>query len=137
MQTRARRGRSSGVADWLHTTRGKQAWKYIADLYARAAALPGDQRHLHDQGPARPASWRGATLIALGLAVPVGYVVLAGGPGAQKTERVAERPGEVEPAPGRRDARAAASARPAAGSAQDDGVTRLPPDDPADQPATR
>jgi len=36
--------------------------------------------------------WRGATLIALGLAGPLGYIILSGGPGAQTTERVATRP---------------------------------------------
>ena len=58
--------------------------------------------------------WRGALLVTAGLAGPLGYIVLSGGPGAQKTERVAKRPGEVDsPTP----------ARPT------DGVTPLPADD--------
>jgi hypothetical protein len=79
--------------------------------------------------------WRGAALIALGLAGPLGYIVLSGGPGAQRTERVAARPGEVDPpAPGPSGAKPAASGlkplpsddvKPAEGS----GIRPLPPDD--------
>ena len=44
---------------------------------------------------------------------PIGYLVVSGGPGAQKTERVAERPGEVDqPSPPR----------------PKDGITPLPAD---------
>jgi hypothetical protein len=36
--------------------------------------------------------WRGATLISAGVAVPVLYVALAGGPGSQKTTEPDEVP---------------------------------------------
>jgi len=124
------------IADWLHATRGKQAWKFIADLYGVLLLYLAISGIFMIKGRLG-LRWRGAALIAVGLGGPIGYLVISGGPGAQKTERVAERPGEVEPAPGRRAARAATGARPAAGSAEDDGVTRLPPDDPTDPPATR
>jgi hypothetical protein len=107
------------VADWLHATRGKQAWKFIADAYAALLlylALSGIFMIKGRLG----LRWRGAALIAAGLAAPIGYIVLSGGPGAQKTEKVAARPGEVDP-PG--------APKPGA-----DGVTPLPPD--GDAPAT-
>jgi len=100
------------VADWLHATRGKQAWKFIADAYAGLLlylALSGIFMIKGRLG----LRWRGAALIAVGLAAPIGYLVLSGGPGAQRTERVATRPGEVDPP------------KPTG-----DGITPLPPDDP-------
>jgi hypothetical protein len=107
------------VADWLHATRGKQAWKFIADAYAALLlylALSGIFMIKGRLG----LRWRGAMLVAIGFAAPLGYIVLSGGPGAQKTERVAAKPGEVDPPkPG----------KPA------DGITPLPPDD--DAPAKR
>jgi len=108
------------VADWLHATRGKQAWKFIADVYAALLlylALSGIFMIKGRLG----LRWRGAALIAAGLATPIGYIVLSGGPGAQKTEKVAVRPGEVDP-PG--------APKPGA-----DGVAPLPPD--RDAPSTR
>jgi len=102
------------VADWLHATRGKQAWKFIADAYAALLlylALSGIFMIKGRLG----LRWRGAALITVGLAAPIGYIVLSGGPGAQSTERLATRPGEVDP-PG----------RPKPGA---DGITPLPPDD--------
>ena len=87
------------VADWLHATRGKQAWKYIADAYAVLLLYLAISGIFMIKGKLG-LRWRGATLIALGLTGPIGYLVVSGGPGAQKTERVAERPGEVDrPAP--------------------------------------
>ena len=115
------------VADWLHATRGKQAWKYIADAYEILLLYLAISGIFMIKGKLG-LRWRGATLIAIGLAGPVGYLVLSGGPGAQKTERVATRPGEVDP-PG------------SAGKLRSDGITPLPPDDepakprPSDQPA--
>ena len=87
------------VADWLHATRGKQAWKYIADAYAVLLLYLAISGIFMIKGKLG-LRWRGATLIAIGLAGPIGYLVVSGGPGAQKTERVTERPGEVDrPAP--------------------------------------
>jgi hypothetical protein len=101
------------VADWLHATRGKQAWKFIADAYAVLLLYLAVSGIFMIKGKLG-LRWRGALLISAGLAGPLGYIVLSGGPGAQKTERVAERPGEVDrPKP----------ARPS------DGITPLPADD--------
>ncbi|HET7505138.1 MAG TPA: hypothetical protein VFK02_29165 [Kofleriaceae bacterium] len=103
------------VADWLHATRGKQAWKYIADAYAALLFYLAVSGIFMIKGRLG-LRWRGATLIAIGLATPVGYIVLSGGPGAQKTERAAARPGEVDP--------------PKPPPSSGDGITRLPPDEP-------
>jgi uncharacterized protein len=101
------------VADWLHATRGKQAWKFIADAYAALLLYLAISGIFMIKGRLG-LRWRGATLIVAGLAAPIGYLVLSGGPGAQRTERVAARPGEVDPP------------RPPKPSA--DGITPLPPD---------
>jgi hypothetical protein len=67
------------VANWLHLNRGKAAWTYIADGYAvfllvlattGIFMLPGRKGFLG----------RGGLLVALGVAVPVLYVTLSGGP---------------------------------------------------------
>jgi hypothetical protein len=108
------------VADWLHATRGKQAWKFIADLYAGLLLYLAISGIFMIKGRLG-LRWRGAALIALGLAAPLGYLVLSGGPGAQRTERVASRPGEVDPPKPPEPS----AAKPAAGA----GVKPLPPDD--------
>jgi uncharacterized protein len=100
------------VADWLHATRGKQGWKYIADAYAVLLLYLAISGVFMIKGRLG-LRWRGAVLISLGLAGPIGYIVLSGGPGAQTTERVAAKPGEVDPP---------APPRPS------DGITPLPPD---------
>ena len=67
------------IANWLHLNRGKAAWTYIADGYAAfllilattgIVMLPGRKGFLG----------RGGLLVALGVAVPVLYVTLSGGP---------------------------------------------------------
>lgn len=67
------------VANWLHLNRGKKAWSYVADAYAAALLflsfsgmfmLPGRKGFLG----------RGAILVAIGVAIPVVYVQLSGGP---------------------------------------------------------
>lgn len=67
------------VSNWLHLNRGKRAWTFIADAYAILLLglatsgmfmLPG-RRGLRG---------RGAVLVLLGVAVPVLYVTLSGGP---------------------------------------------------------
>ena len=91
--------------------------------------------------------WRGALLITLGLAAPLSYIIVSGGPGAQKTERVAARPGEVDapaapkpgvpPAAGSTAAGSTAPGRststggsaPAPATRANDGIRPLPPDD--------
>lgn len=107
------------VADWLHATRGKQAWKFIADAYAALLLYLAGSGIFMIKGKLG-LRWRGAALIAVGLAGPIGYLVVSGGPGAQRTERVAARPGEVDPAT------PAEPPRPSA-----DGITPLSPDDDA------
>jgi hypothetical protein len=147
------------AADWLHATRGKQAWKYIADAYAVLLLYLAISGIFMIKGRLG-LRWRGASLIALGLAAPIGYIVLSGGPGAQSTERVATRPGEVEQPDGPKPAagspvepermRPAASEKVPAPSeaspplpagdralpASGDGIRPLPPDD-DDAPAKR
>jgi hypothetical protein len=109
------------VADWLHATRGKQAWKFIADAYAVLLLYLAISGIFMIKGRLG-LRWRGATLIAVGLTAPIGYLLVSGGPGAQNTERVAARPGEVDPP------------KPPPRSTTD-GITPLPPDD--DAPPSR
>jgi hypothetical protein len=131
------------VADWLHATRGKQAWKYISDAYAVLLLYLAISGIFMIKGRLG-LRWRGTSLIALGLALPIGYIVLSGGPGAQTTERATTKPGEVEPAAEAKPASApdrpvpvllgAPKPKPVpAAPASDDGVKPLPPDD---EPAT-
>jgi hypothetical protein len=79
------------AANWLHLNRGKKAWTYVADTYAILLLylaisglfmIPGRKGLLG----------RGALLAALGAAVPVGYVVLSGGPDAKSGAAPAARP---------------------------------------------
>lgn len=70
------------AANWLHLNRGKKAWTYVADAYACVLL------YLAISGlfmiPGRKGLWgRGALLAALGAAIPIGYVVLSGGPAAK------------------------------------------------------
>lgn len=67
------------VANWLHLNRGKKAWTYVADGYAGfllilaatgLVMLPGRKGLIG----------RGGIMVALGVAVPVLYVTLSGGP---------------------------------------------------------
>jgi uncharacterized protein len=69
------------IANWLHLNRGKRSWTYIADAYAAALLflaisgmfmLPGRKGLIG----------RGGVLVLLGIAVPVAYVQLSGGPDA-------------------------------------------------------
>ena len=106
------------IANWLHYNRGKRAWTYVADVYAVMLLYLAISGIFMIKGKLG-LRWRGATLIAIGLLAPVGYIVLSGGPGAQKTERVAARPGEVDPP--KPDA---PPPRP------NDGIRPLPPDPP-------
>lgn len=79
------------AANWLHLNRGKKAWTYVADAYAIVLLylaisglfmIPGRKGLLG----------RGALLAALGAAVPIGYVVLSGGPEAKSGVAPAARP---------------------------------------------
>ncbi len=79
------------VADWLHATRGKAAWKYIADAYAVLLLYLAISGIFMIKGRLG-LRWRGAALIGVGLIAPIGYIVLSGGPGAQRTEQLAAKP---------------------------------------------
>ncbi|HEU0033248.1 MAG TPA: hypothetical protein VFQ53_21595 [Kofleriaceae bacterium] len=73
------------IAVWLHATRGKQAWKYIADAYAVLLLYLAISGIFMIKGKLG-LRWRGTALIGVGLAAPVAYIVLSGGPGAQKPD---------------------------------------------------
>jgi uncharacterized protein len=79
------------AANWLHLNRGKKAWTYVADTYAVILLylaisglfmIPGRKGLLG----------RGALIVALGAAVPVGYVLLSGGPEAKSGATPLARP---------------------------------------------
>ena len=74
------------VAVWLHATRGKQAWKYISDVYAVLLLYLAISGLFMIKGKLG-LKWRGTLLVTAGVAVPVLYIVLAGGPGAPKPEQ--------------------------------------------------
>jgi hypothetical protein len=103
------------AADWLHAARGKPAWKYLSDAYGALLLYLAISGIFMIKGRLG-LRWRGATLITIGVAVPVGYLVLSGGVGAHP-QKLAVSPGEVNP--------------PTAGSAPrpSDGITPLPSDD--------
>ena len=69
------------VANWLHYNRGKAAWTYVADTYAVLLLYLATSGLFMIKGKLG-LRWRGALLVALGAAVPLGYVILSGGPGA-------------------------------------------------------
>jgi hypothetical protein len=67
------------VANWLHLNRGKKAWRYIADTYAAILLLLSISGMFMIKG-SKGIVGRGAVLVGLGIAVPILYVTLAGGP---------------------------------------------------------
>jgi hypothetical protein len=71
------------VANWLHYNRGKAAWTYIADAYAVLLLYLAISGLFMIKGKLG-LRWRGALLVSLGAAVPIGYVVLSGGPGGHR-----------------------------------------------------
>jgi hypothetical protein len=84
VQSRERRA-FIGLANWLHKARGKTAWKYIADLYALCLLYLACSGIFMIKGR-NGLRWRGAIVIGVGIAVPVLYVAIAGGPGRQETQ---------------------------------------------------
>jgi len=82
IQTRSRRA-FIGLANWLHTARHKNAWKYIADTYAVLLLYLAMSGIFMIKGRLG-LKWRGSILISTGIAVPVLYIALAGGPNSQK-----------------------------------------------------
>ena len=67
------------VANWLHLNRGKKAWTYAADAYA-AGLLTLALTGLFMIPGRKGLVGRGALLVAAGVALPVLYVTLSGGP---------------------------------------------------------
>lgn len=80
------------VAVWLHATRGKQAWKYISDAYAVLLLYLAISGLFMLKGRLG-LRWRGTILVTLGVAIPVTYIVLSGGPDAHKDPKVANDTG--------------------------------------------
>ena len=69
------------IANWLHYNRGKQAWTYVADIYAVMLLYLAISGIFMIKGRLG-LKWRGTILVGAGVAVPVMYIVLSGGPGA-------------------------------------------------------
>jgi uncharacterized protein len=67
------------VANWLHYNRGKEAWTWIADGYAVFLLFLATSGLFMLKGRSGLLG-RGALLVAIGVAVPVLYVQLSGGP---------------------------------------------------------
>lgn len=122
------------VANWLHYNRGKRAWTYIADAYAVLLLYLAISGLFMIKGK-HGLKWRGAIILALGAAVPIGYVSWSGGPQAaarRGAENAAAAPTPDEPAA------PAAPGEAAGGDATDDDegaefqrppVLRQPPPD--------
>jgi hypothetical protein len=89
------------IANWLHYNRGKQAWTLVADLYAVMLLYLAISGIFMIKGKLG-LRWRGAVLVSLGLAVPIVYVVLSGGPNARTA---------AEPAPASEDSMSNPSGR--------------------------
>jgi hypothetical protein len=71
------------VANWLHVSRGKRAWTFVADAYAAGLlllALSG----LFMLPLRKSLLGRGGLLLLVGVAAPVVYIELAGGPDRAK-----------------------------------------------------
>ena len=70
------------AANWLHLNRGKRAWTLVADGYAVVLLYLAISGLFMIPGR-KGLVGRGAVLALLGAAVPVGYVLLSGGPEAK------------------------------------------------------
>lgn len=79
------------VANWLHATRGKAAWKYISDAYAVLLLYLAISGIFMIKGRLG-LRWRGTALIAAGLIAPIVYIVVSGGPDAHKDPKLAQTP---------------------------------------------
>jgi hypothetical protein len=81
------------VANWLHLNRGKRAWTVVADLYAASLLLLALSGILINPGR-KGLFGRGGILLLVGVAVPVIYVELSGGPEQQSGRPRVEAPDE-------------------------------------------
>lgn len=102
------------VANWLHYNRGKKAWTYVADLYAVMLLYLAISGLFMIKGKLG-LKWRGMILVGIGIAGPLSYVLLSGGPNANNA-KVADAP-VAEPA----------AAPPAAPPVPDDEFARPKP----------
>ncbi len=105
------------VANWLHYNRGKQAWTYLADIYAVMLLYLAISGIFMIKGRLG-LRWRGAILIGLGIAVPATYVIVSGGPSANNA-KVATAPPETPPPPPVEDVARPAPAIDGSGSADE------------------
>jgi len=67
------------LANWLHLNRGKKAWTYAADAYAGVLVVLSVSGLFMIKGR-NGILGRGLVLALTGMAVPVAYVILSGGP---------------------------------------------------------
>lgn len=67
------------AANWLHLNRGKKQWTYVADAYAAGLLLLALSGIFMIPGK-KGLVGRGAVLVGIGIAIPVLYVTLSGGP---------------------------------------------------------
>jgi len=88
------------VSNWLHLNRGKKSWTYVADAYAVLLLFLATSGMFMLPGR-NGLRGRGAVLVAVGVAIPVVYVLASGGPaGASGTGGASEAlgpPGEAPP----------------------------------------
>ncbi len=105
------------VANWLHYNRGKKAWTYLADIYAVMLLYLAISGIFMIKGRLG-LKWRGTILIGLGVAVPITYVVLSGGPNKANAPTAPSTASAPAPSP---------SEEPQVGSASpDDGFDMKP-----------
>jgi hypothetical protein len=97
------------IANWLHATRGKAVWKYISDAYAVLLLYLAISGLFMIKGKLG-LRWRGTLLMSAGLAIPLAYIVIAGGPDSQKTDPKDPKAASASPSP------------------NSDGIRLLPPD---------
>ena len=85
------------LANWLHLNRGKKAWTYVADFYAGGLLLLALTGMVLNTGR-KGLFGRGGILVLLGIAVPIVYVQVSGGPeGGKKARPKMEAPAKPSP----------------------------------------
>jgi len=83
------------VVNWLHLSRGKKAWTVIADVYAVGLILLALSGLLMMPGR-KGLLGRGGLFLLLGIAVPIAYVQMSGGPEAHSGQPPAQAPSTPE-----------------------------------------
>lgn len=117
IQSRERRS-FIGAANWLHTARNKNGWKYVADAFAVVLLYLAISGIFMIKGKLG-FKWRGAMLISLGVAVPVIAVMTSSPqPKAAEASEPIESTAAAAPAPTPSPPPAEGSAGSAAGSAE-------------------